>query len=387
MLNSFIVKPGKGGGAGKQRGFTLVELLVVIAIIGILIALLLPAVQAAREAARRMQCSNNLKQLGLALHNYHDAFNAFPALRGGPRTMDANGQAPGVDGVVRGRNGTDSFFLPLCPFFEQAAIFSAYTTHCDLNSPADITWRTGGNIGALLCPSDGNARQPEGTASRNSYVGCIGDTYGDTGDVSTGYRGLFAGWAYLSGGKNDPKGLAYRKIGEITDGLSNTLALSETCVTAFTEGATRGPGGDNRSEIAFMAAGYTPDQALARKGAGRTVTGDMCSDGRGGRFWQGYTHTAGFNTVLTPNSVNANTSQSNPGWGGTRGIHSASSEHTGGVNAVRCDGSVQFISETISNVTAGTDGLASASPTGMQSPFGIWGALGTIAGAESVSTP
>jgi len=383
-------------GGGNVRAFTLVELLVVIAIIGILIALLLPAVQAAREAARRMTCTNKLKQLALALQTYHDAAKSFPGFRGGPRTVDASGaQVAGVDGAMRWRGGTDSFYLPLAPFVEMTPLFDAYMQHCNLNSPANTSWHTGGTITAFICPSDGNAAQPEGGYSRASYMGNCGDQYHLNGDGSQNGRGFFAGWVYLSNWPNpttnDPKGAGYRKIGDISDGLSNTLVLSESCVTQFSEATENQDGrrGDYKSEIVYIDHQYPPSEALARKGVGKSATGDMCYDGRGGRYWQGYTHTVGFNPILTPNSPNANNSQTNPGWGGTWGINSASSNHTGGVNAAMADGSVHFISDTINNVTPGTAGLDTmgTSVNIGRSPFGVWGGLGTINGKESVSIP
>ncbi|MCL2745188.1 MAG: DUF1559 domain-containing protein, partial [Planctomycetaceae bacterium] len=110
-----------------KNGFTLVELLVVIAIIGVLIALLLPAVQAAREAARRMTCSNHLKQYALALHNYHDVnVNAFPAGRGGPTTPEAANKTADTD-----PHHCWGALLYVAPFMEQQARFDAYKSNCD----------------------------------------------------------------------------------------------------------------------------------------------------------------------------------------------------------------------------------------------------------------
>ena len=125
-----------------RRGFTLIELLVVIAIIAILIALLLPAVQQAREAARRTQCKNNLKQLGLALHNYHDNFGRFCPSRGGPN-----------DGA--NRNGDQTGFVRLLPYMDQDAIYRQIRQ--DSNTVpvcwdgAFLPWTT--QINMLLCPS------------------------------------------------------------------------------------------------------------------------------------------------------------------------------------------------------------------------------------------
>src|SRR5690606_35651696 len=115
-----------------RSGFTLVELLVVIAIIGVLVALLLPAVQQAREAARRMQCSNNLKQMGLALHNYHDTYGSFP-----PR---ATGTTHGPNGDSH-NNGRLNGLIPLLPFLEQGAMYDRIATGDGTRAPfGPATW-------------------------------------------------------------------------------------------------------------------------------------------------------------------------------------------------------------------------------------------------------
>jgi len=150
-----------------RRGFTLVELLVVIAIIGILIALLLPAVQAAREAARRMQCSNNLKQIGLALHNYHTAFRCFPA--------------GATVSVPTGCNGSDcrgtAMMVVLLPYLEQSALEQIYHPYY----PANLAWlrflsdnpqnAVYASIPAYMCPSQ---NKWSAMTNRKDYFGCAG---------------------------------------------------------------------------------------------------------------------------------------------------------------------------------------------------------------------
>ncbi|NQT16359.1 MAG: DUF1559 domain-containing protein, partial [Planctomycetes bacterium] len=150
-------------------GFTLVELLVVIAIIGILIALLLPAVQAAREAARRSQCTNNLKQLGLAHHNYHDNFKQFIYRMGGTGNGDGSGES--------GNGGRRSGFISLLPYFEQGAMWDQIKAGDASYAPEGPRgwwgWGRWDNAPDTLgCPSD------EGVVVRtdaNSYAFCSGD--------------------------------------------------------------------------------------------------------------------------------------------------------------------------------------------------------------------
>ena len=128
----------------RKRGFTLIELLVVIAIIAILIALLLPAVQQAREAARRTQCKNNLKQLGLAVHNYHDVFLKFP-----PGYSQV--RLPTSTGAFQGH----SVFYSLLPYIEQANLFATFDHNVPLNNRATAPGVLSGTIiNAFLCPSD-----------------------------------------------------------------------------------------------------------------------------------------------------------------------------------------------------------------------------------------
>src|SRR5579885_1983208 len=202
----------------RASGFTLIELLVVIAIIAILIALLLPAVQQAREAARRTQCRNNLKQLGLAIHNYHDNFNLFPY---GESFSDTNP-----------RPQRYSTYIPLLPFIDQAPLYNVFAANQFANVPWDggyAPWKT--QVPGLLCPSDTISNFETYTAKTN-YMTCRGDSTWDhnqwAGNGGRGLRGVFRGQGddyhpTSAGGENG----THCGIRDITDGTSNTIAISE----------------------------------------------------------------------------------------------------------------------------------------------------------------
>jgi prepilin-type N-terminal cleavage/methylation domain-containing protein len=286
----------------KRLAFTLVELLVVIAIIGVLVALLLPAVQAAREAARRMSCSNNLKQLALGLHNYHDAVQTFPY-----GYMESGGF-----------HLRDCWVQQLLPYIEQTAMYNKYMetqVQWIMDVPAALKDQS---IAALLCPSDGvrgaqgsnGGYRPDGYGAAGSYVGCTGD-------------GLMLGYA------KDLRGIFHydSKNGffSIPDGSSNTLMLSEVI--------TRG-------------------QSNSANGWG---------DGGsywGGARWGGY----GFTTLEAPNTTVADKVYAckSTTWpkapcqsiGGTDQLQVfARSSHPGGVQTALADGSVRFVSDTINLTT------------------------------------
>ncbi len=150
--------------ASARRGFTLIELLVVIAIIGVLVALLLPAVQAAREAARRAQCTNNLKQLGLALHNFESAHTAFPRSGEHPVTW--------TDGNVYKTQDYQSAFTLLMPYMEQGVVFNTYNMELRHNLPANYT-AASTSLNTFLCPSNGIAGDRTGGAGKDNFgYGC-----------------------------------------------------------------------------------------------------------------------------------------------------------------------------------------------------------------------
>ena len=327
----------------SNRGFTLVELLVVIAIIGVLIALLLPAVQQAREAARRMQCSNNLKQLGLALHNYHDTFNYFPS-----RNAGTANQGRRISGM-----------MSLLPYIEQQALYNRLIKPGSWN-PWNGVFQ-GYALPAVLCPSDsGGSTSPHGTTlGIYNYVFCGGDSLnGTVGSPSRPSRGVFGS-------------MQWSNFRDITDGTSNTIAMSEL---------VRPNSLNHRGMLAGSTSITTPTACKAtynystRKYYSSGWTGDTS---RGFRFADGAEYFAGFNTIMPPNSPSC----FNNGGGHTAsGMYSAGSWHPGGVLCLNADGSTHFVAETIN---AGNQSATPPSYNGSgYSPYGIWGAMGTKASGE-----
>jgi prepilin-type N-terminal cleavage/methylation domain-containing protein len=216
-----------------RAGFTLVELLVVIAIIGVLVALLLPAVQAAREAARRSSCSNNLKQIGIAIHNYHDTFNTFPT----------GGVQPGA---CCGTPSAASWGIHILPFMEQKALYDQYdhNTWNDQSRNAANTFVTTQFVKTYICPSDLNTNRLERPESGpgsgldyapGSYRAVTGASDGDSwmdSNENDAYVSNNRGVIYTVGGfHNGTTGTVHHFKGEnfagIIDGTSNTLLVGE----------------------------------------------------------------------------------------------------------------------------------------------------------------
>ena len=360
-----------------RRAFTLIELLVVIAIIGVLIGLLLPAVQAAREAARRAQCVNNLKQIGLALHNYHDA----------------TGSLPWGYGPWGGTNDIDwSAHVLLSPYLEQQALFNAFNFVDNMHGPGSGPGSGGQNgdgvdhpfpmnatadntqLSVLLCPSD--LDRLTSAAGHNNYMGNAGSApnvfCGGSAQPSLGNgpaSGLFL-WEGTDNHGNYPNGMQRGIVNfrDIQDGLSQTAAFSER---------VKGIGGDNTTLDPTRPSASIFGGALSDPGTPADLTATVfygqCkaslptfgnlfsqSDASGEDWTYGFAAQTRYNHVMPPNSMSC-AYGSNVGFG----AYSATSRHAGGVNVLFADGSTRNIKSSISNV--------------------VWWALGTKAGNEVVS--
>ena len=377
-----------------RQAFTLVELLVVIAIIGILIALLLPAVQAAREAARRMQCSNHLKQIGLAFHTYHDANKGFPASMGFSRIST---MYPFTDPMAVESNGYRSVYPPygplmaFAPYMEQGAVYEQFSSclqspeKTDLDDAAGVStnWKNA-TISPFSCPSsssqtagfvDQTNYQNLGQIHSTNYMYCMGDNASATAvTVTSGHRGAFAG------------PMQYRTLGSISDGTSNTLIYSES-VAGIANG--RAVKGNIAITPGMRSQGPTPNECIAVREKSVIVASGVAQLGRGVAWWNGVPAYGSFLTILPPNAPSCISASVSQDAEGSSGIFSASSNHTGGVNTAMGDGSVQFVSDTVScetpNYSVGGAVVdvktLRAVPSG-RSPFGAWGAAGSVNGSE-----
>jgi prepilin-type N-terminal cleavage/methylation domain-containing protein/prepilin-type processing-associated H-X9-DG protein len=367
----------------SRRGFTLIELLVVIAIIAVLIALLLPAVQAAREAARRAQCVNNLKQLGLGLHNYHQSTNSFPM--GGSMNPRDNITSYGPTGASPPYVYDDwcvwSAGALMLPYLEQQPMYSAinFSWACEGSDAGQLNGGTNTNstvyntnLALFQCPSDPFV----GKSSNNSYYACFG--------TSTWMPDFFTGWTNQQGSTGLFAIWTAYSIRDCTDGTSNTIAYSEGISGNGQSGTGSyyigngiiGTGGNTNNKVYdanTVQAGVLSDLQLCANafkpssGQGGNITGR-----RGFRWAEGIPGFTLFNTIQTPNdsTYNVNACRIDACGSGCNLDQSesirASSAHSGGVNACMADGSVRFFKNSISRNT--------------------WWALGTRGNNEIISS-
>jgi prepilin-type N-terminal cleavage/methylation domain-containing protein/prepilin-type processing-associated H-X9-DG protein len=284
-----------------RRAFTLVELLVVIAIIGVLVALVLPAVQAAREAVRRASCLNNLRQLGLALHNYHDVFGKFPGARDPFSPGPFSTQAHLLDYLEQAN-------------FSKAIDFSQPTSTGVNQTVANLV------VKSFLCPSDpANGHVPGMTFGGCNLVANVG-TGVNGGDYVTG-DGVFL--------LNNPVGFR-----NLTDGSSSTAAFSESII------------GDGQNVA------LTPQRQAVQLAGSSVPTAGACTAGpwigkRGDRWINGGYLSTAYNHFAAPNSATWDCSNASNNFG----LKTARSLHPGGVNVLTCDGSGRFVTGAI-DITA-----------------------------------
>ena len=334
----------------RRRAFTLIELLVVIAIIAVLIGLLLPAVQAAREAARRAQCTNNLKQIGLALHNYHSTLETFPVGFLYPRAGQAAAGIPAL-------HYRWSVLAQLTPYLEQSNVFNALNMSWPLaaggaglrDRPVDLL------PGQPDVPPDDRQHvplpqrrpaRPDPASGPTNYAFCSGD----------GSNGGDAGEAFL------PTGTFHigksESIASLSDGSSHTVAGSEQLLgTGPGTQSTAAPHpNDARRAIARASAFPLTDDGCAAAGNGWRFD-------KGNGWYDGDHRSTLYNHYLAPNSKKFDcwgpSNPHNPAWKAARSLH------PGGVNVLFGDGHVQFIKETLS--------------------LPIWQGLATRSGGEVIS--
>jgi prepilin-type N-terminal cleavage/methylation domain-containing protein/prepilin-type processing-associated H-X9-DG protein len=361
-----------------RPGFTLIELLVVIAIIAVLIALLLPAVQSAREAARRAQCTNNLKQLGLAVHNYHSAQNCVPPSGergwGGevPGTLDSDG---GSSGQIVSPTNRYSMKVHLLPFLEQNQVFNAmnmnhYPGPLNLNDPNDPYnedaqgWKGIGGavnstafstkINTFLCPSDPNPGNPNPVIPENNYANNYGGhRYYSQVTWAPNGPAYFPGWDTLIRDQIS--------FNDVTDGLNSTAMFSEW---------VKGPGNLTTDGLGTVYGSGDADCGFIDRtnfpGAGQLDfrlsqlcrnTGRVRVFGYKGEYWHlmdpgrggWYCHTMPPNTKAC--RCWGNGQYSLPYDGDMESMIGASSSHPGGINVLFMDGSVRFIKNSVNYQT------------------------------------
>jgi prepilin-type N-terminal cleavage/methylation domain-containing protein len=331
----------------RLAGFTMIELLVVIAIIGVLIALLLPAVQQAREAAQRAQCKNNLKQIGLGIHNYHDAYNVFP-----PTFC-----------VGPGDGGEWSLQARLLPYIERDTVYDQLNFSLDYNQVSAVFpfGAKAMRIPVLLCPSDPNDKQRFGSSGQPEHYPLSYAVNLGTWFVFDPVSGLIGDGAFGPNGRTKGK--------DFTDGLSKTLAFSE--VKAYTPYA--------RNADAPLGANLAPPSSVADACSYVAGATQFQADSGHTEWADGRAHHVGFTTVFTPNTIVAcqngsngvqdvdynSQREDNPEATPNRTYAAVTSRswHAGIVHSLRMDGSVDATSDKVDR--------------------SVWRAMGTRSGGEA----
>lgn len=401
----------------KKSGFTLVELLVVIAIIGVLVGLLLPAVQAAREAARRMSCSNNFKQLGLAIHNYHAAFNQLPMQGAGTKSGTPDGPLVPAGHIYQAFNDHNAMQLSamvgLTPFIEQQALWEQVSNPLwiDANNnnavdpgeqypamgPHPLTggivytpWLT--QMPTLRCPSDPGTGLP--AKGRSNYAFCLGDSPRTEASGARNVRLEVNGGHAFSW---DPDGISVNaraaqrgmfgkhyqgRFRDSLDGLANTIAMGEVATYLGDRDIRTSSAAGANSHLDPVRCDNLPDATRPQfwsSGAAVDVVTTRPAEGRGYQWAVANMMQTGFVTVKPPNSLNC------AGNARQAGVFGASSNHQGGAHVLIGDGAVKFITDSIEAGNQQAEYIKTSSGPGLPSPYGLWGALGTRASKEVIS--
>jgi prepilin-type N-terminal cleavage/methylation domain-containing protein/prepilin-type processing-associated H-X9-DG protein len=363
LFHTFFSSPIGGAGMVRRRtAFTLIELLVVIAIIAILIGLLVPAVQKVREAAARAQCQNNLKQMGLAAHNYESTFKKLP---------------PGLASDTAGKNygSQGSLLTIILAYLEQANVYNLFDWTQDVNSSNSNDAARRQQVVEFLCPSDGASggiNYGTGVYGQNNYMGCIGTTALFEGTIDLTHAGIFNVGIPV-------KGIVTTKvrITDITDGTSNTAMFSETKRSTVNGGNWPVSGDDYNPTNTYLLpdadpgwSNFTPmtGPLFNETNPGALIVGSTyrCNSWdygptsrisyRGWQYYRGIVEMQNYTHTVTPNYKGYDCGNYS-----ITGAHiAARSYHTGGVNVCFADGSVHFISDGITFATWQALGTRSA---------------------------
>ncbi len=315
----------------RRRGFTLIELLVVIAIIAILIALLLPAVQQAREAARRTECKNHLKQIALALHNYHDSFKVFPAATFG-RTNPGN--------EITGLEDRATAFIMILPFIDQAPLYQIYNPHCGTGGcmdvggspgPEQVAFLNGSKLTVYNCPSSSMSNTRVNPRDGHLDNTDIGTTYASSYAVNTGRKWGTGAQDYFA------RSIASRGPGRVGPFCAN----SSFKITDIKDGSTNvflvGEAEQDDTATVFP---LSPDCCMTATDAGSQTN-------RRHAYWTEGEHHVARSTEFPPfpSILKCVQRMLPPNWRECNYIFGG--PHVGGLQMSMGDGSVRFISENL----------------------------------------